>query len=455
MDIMRILSIEANGITDAINGYTSDPLISNVTKNLKKSIECENVEEILYLMKKIQEWYKKNQMKIQKNEFVFNKEEHIEIQNNIDKYIIELENFIENNSETHIDNKEGMIKKIILLGTKFNKDYWASDGIAKYSKEKYMNKYKEIYDIANEAIEKEGFIYGIGYYVMDIKYENFYVIKITKANLISEGKGISFTYKSIKSLENKSELLYGFNGIGDNCIISHSTTEDFKSWLKENRIETNLEWKSKKGEKSRGVVNMQKKLQVFISSTYTDLIEDRQAAVEAILDAGHIPAGMELFKSGKKQMTTIEKWIDESNVYMLILGGRYGSIEPESQKSYTHLEYEYALSKKMPMFAVVIDDYTLKNRTKKALENGKNIEDVCEISNKAKYDEFKKLVLSNISGFFKNETEIKLEVHRQINDIKNGNNLLGWVREEAYISQIRELQQENERLNNIIDKLKS
>ena len=43
---------------------------------------------------------------------------------------------------------------------------------------------------------------------------------------------------------------------------------------------------------------MNKKLQVFVSSTYTDLIEERQAAVQAILDAGHIPAGMELFKLG-------------------------------------------------------------------------------------------------------------------------------------------------------------
>ena len=63
---------------------------------------------------------------------------------------------------------------------------------------------------------------------------------------------------------------------------------------------------------------MNKKLQVFVSSTYTDLIEERQAAVQAILDAGHIPAGMELFKAGKSQMKTIRKWIDDSDVYMLI-----------------------------------------------------------------------------------------------------------------------------------------
>ena len=96
---------------------------------------------------------------------------------------------------------------------------------------------------------------------------------------------------------------------------------------------------------------MNKKLQVFVSSTYTDLIEERQAAVEAILEAGHIPAGMELFKAGNKsQLETIYKWIDDSDVYMLIFGGRYGSVESKSGKSYTQLEYEYALNRNIPVF---------------------------------------------------------------------------------------------------------
>ena len=101
---------------------------------------------------------------------------------------------------------------------------------------------------------------------------------------------------------------------------------------------------------------MNKKLQVFVSSTYTDLIEERQAAVQAILDAGHIPAGMELFKAGKSQMKTIQKWIDESDVYMLILGGRYGSIEEESGLSYTELEYRYAISKNIPIIVILLTD---------------------------------------------------------------------------------------------------
>lgn len=137
---------------------------------------------------------------------------------------------------------------------------------------------------------------------------------------------------------------------------------------------------------------MNKKLQVFVSSTYTDLIEERQAAVEAILDAGHIPAGMELFKAGNdSQLKTIYKWIDESDVYMLILGGRYGSIEPETGKSYTQLEYEYAFSKNIPIFAVVLSQSFLTNKI-----NSLGLSKIMEQDTPNKYQTFKTLIMSKI-----------------------------------------------------------
>src|SRR5215211_977736 len=112
-------------------------------------------------------------------------------------------------------------------------------------------------------------------------------------------------------------------------------------------------------------MNQKRKLQVFISSTFADLKEERQAAVEAVLTAGHIPAGMELFAAGdESQMNVIKRWIDESDVYLLILGGRYGSIEPSSQKSYIHLEYDYAVAQQKPLFAVVINEAYLEAKTK-------------------------------------------------------------------------------------------
>ncbi len=170
---------------------------------------------------------------------------------------------------------------------------------------------------------------------------------------------------------------------------------------------------------------MNKKLQVFISSTYTDLIEERQAAVEAILDAGHIPAGMELFKAGKSQMKTIQKWIDESDVYMLILGGRYGSIEEDSGLSYTELEYKYALSKNMPVFAIILEDSFLFT---KAASYGKNA--IFEQDNIEKYDAFKSLVMSKIIKKIQNINSIKEIVHSTINAIQYDDeySLVGWIK---------------------------
>jgi hypothetical protein len=108
---------------------------------------------------------------------------------------------------------------------------------------------------------------------------------------------------------------------------------------------------------------MNKKLQVFVSSTYKDLLEERQAAVDAILTAGHIPAGMELFTSGDEtQLKIIHRWIEESDVFLLILGGRYGSIETLTGKSYVQLEYEYAQKKSKKYFAAVITEHYLNLR---------------------------------------------------------------------------------------------
>src|SRR6266436_6492921 len=102
---------------------------------------------------------------------------------------------------------------------------------------------------------------------------------------------------------------------------------------------------------------MKRRLQVFVSSTYEDLRAERQAAVEAILRAGHIPAGMELFTAGSEsQMQVIRRWITESDVFMLILGARYGSIEASSGMSYVELEFDYARDLGKPFFSVVLSD---------------------------------------------------------------------------------------------------
>lgn len=168
---------------------------------------------------------------------------------------------------------------------------------------------------------------------------------------------------------------------------------------------------------------IRKKLQVFVSSTYTDLITERQAAVSAILSAGHIPAGMELFTAGdESQMDVIKQWIDESDVFMLILGGRYGSLEPMSGKSYTHLEYEYAASQNKPLFACVIQEAAIERRVK---SDGTA---VIEITNAAKLSDFRTHVLGKLCKFWEDAKDIKIAVTETLAHIARREDLSGWVR---------------------------
>ncbi len=100
-----------------------------------------------------------------------------------------------------------------------------------------------------------------------------------------------------------------------------------------------------------------KKYQVFISSTYTDLIEERRKVLDVLLMADCIPAGMEAFvATDNEQFEVIKKVIDLCDYYILILGMRYGSISPTTGISYTEMEYEYAKEKGIPVLVFAIDD---------------------------------------------------------------------------------------------------
>lgn len=193
----------------------------------------------------------------------------------------------------------------------------------------------------------------------------------------------------------------------------------------------------------------EKKLQIFVSSTFKDLILERQAAVEAILSSGHIPAGMELFSAGdESQMSVIKRWIDESDVYLLILGGRYGSIEKISGKSYTHLEFEYALEKNKPLFAVVISQSALD---KKVRNQGI---DIIEQQNPKALAAFKEIVVQNLVKFWDDSKDIKIAIHETISEFSYRKELVGWIRGNNAINsgflaeEIARLTKENSELRN-------
>lgn len=205
---------------------------------------------------------------------------------------------------------------------------------------------------------------------------------------------------------------------------------------------------------------MNKKLQVFVSSTYLDLKDERQKAVEGILRAGHIPAGMELFvPANKTQWAIIEKWIKESDILMLILGGKYGSIEPGSGKSYTQLEYEFALANNIPVFAVVLNEQYLANK-KSDNVNLKVYEHEVDRPNIDEYKYFKEIVTSNLVSFVQDINQISNEVTLALQEfMKNDEtdyHFKGWVRgTEANHYKLAEDKPRNNKLFEIDEKLLS
>lgn len=101
---------------------------------------------------------------------------------------------------------------------------------------------------------------------------------------------------------------------------------------------------------------MKKKYQVFISSTYKDLIEERAAVTHRLLEMGCIPVGMEQFPaSNMSQMDYIKMMLDDCDYYILILAGKYGSWDSDGI-GFTEKEYNYAVSKGLPTMSFVIKD---------------------------------------------------------------------------------------------------
>ena len=97
---------------------------------------------------------------------------------------------------------------------------------------------------------------------------------------------------------------------------------------------------------------VKKKYQFFISSTYEDLKEERKKLFWAVLKKKYIPVGMELFGAvDEEQMTYIKRLIDDCDCFVVLLGGRYGSVDGEGI-SYTEREYDYAVQQEKKVIAL-------------------------------------------------------------------------------------------------------
>ena len=163
---------------------------------------------------------------------------------------------------------------------------------------------------------------------------------------------------------------------------------------------------------------MDKRFQVFVSSTFADLQDERQEVMQALLELECIPAGMELFPAANEdQWSLIKKVIDDCDYYIVIIAGRYGSIGPEG-KSYTEMEYRYATEAGKPVIAFLHREpgQLSANRTESS-EAGR-----------AKLAEFRDLVQKKMCRFWDGPADLGSQVSRSLVKLIKTTPAVGWVR---------------------------
>jgi Domain of unknown function (DUF4062) len=135
----------------------------------------------------------------------------------------------------------------------------------------------------------------------------------------------------------------------------------------------------------------EKRYQVFVSSTYFDLIIERQAVTAALLQLDAFPSGMELFPAADDDAwTLIKRVIDDCDYYLLVVAGMYGSIDDSDGLSYTEKEYDYAVSAGKPVMAFLHGDVDTipSGMTEKDSETRKKLEEFRTKVKRAKHVKF-------------------------------------------------------------------
>jgi hypothetical protein len=187
---------------------------------------------------------------------------------------------------------------------------------------------------------------------------------------------------------------------------------------------------------------MDKRYQVFLSSTYADLKEERQRVIQTLMEMDCIPSGMELFPAAdEEQWEFIKKIIDDCDYYLLIIGGRYGSTTPEGI-GYTEKEYDYAIEKGLRVVAFLHEDPD-------SISAGKTDKDP-ELSRRL--NNFREKVQQNrLVKYWRTAAELPGLVSLSLSKTIKTYPAVGWVRATGagsteLLSEINTLRKENEEL---------
>ena len=155
-----------------------------------------------------------------------------------------------------------------------------------------------------------------------------------------------------------------------------------------------------------------------------------------------IPAGMEHFPAAdEEQWNFIKRIIDYSDYYLLIIGGRYGSLDDDGL-SFTEKEYNYAVSKNIKVVALIHgspENLTFQNSEQNPLL-------------REKLQSFRdKVKTKRLVEFWNNPSELPGKVALGIMNARTMHPAVGWVRADKITSEnslieINDLRKQNNEL---------
>lgn len=185
---------------------------------------------------------------------------------------------------------------------------------------------------------------------------------------------------------------------------------------------------------------MEIKYKVFISSTYEDMKNERDIVFQTLLKNGYIVGGMELFTGDNiEKFEVIKRDIQDCDVFVLILGGRYGTICSETDKSFIEMEYDYAKSLGIPVGVIAIHKDFLDNKKKEAYAKHKTYYD----EGTKNCQKFYQKVATRMITYYSNYTELNVNLIATVNRICSIHNVSGWIRcdyknMQSYLSKIND-----------------
>ena len=162
----------------------------------------------------------------------------------------------------------------------------------------------------------------------------------------------------------------------------------------------------------------------------------------ALLSMGMIPTGMELYPTeANNQWPMIQQVINECDYYVVLLGGRYGTLSPMGL-SYTHREYIYAATKRKPVIAFLHDQPELLDGGSRETSRDGDV----------RFQDFRKLLQEKtVFRYWNSPKDLGQVVRKAMPQFIKQHPATGWVRagQISDLNQARELQEMRKRLEEL------